>query len=89
LTFTEYERLVLQLGSGLRHLGLVKDDQVDIYAATSPQWLAMSHAAASQSMPVVTAYDILEEEGLRHSMVATHAKLSSWTRTSSLLWSTC
>lgn len=35
----------------------------------------MSHGAASQSMPIVTAYDTLGEEGLRHSMVATKAKL--------------
>ncbi len=34
----------------------------------------MSHGAASQSMPIVTAYDTLGEEGLRHSMVATKAK---------------
>lgn len=35
----------------------------------------MSHGSASQSMPIVTAYDTLGEEGLRHSMVATGAKL--------------
>jgi long-chain acyl-CoA synthetase len=74
ITYTEYERLVLQIGSGLRKLGLQKEDRVHIYAATSSHWLAMSHAAASQSMPIVTAYDTLGEEGLRHSMVATRAK---------------
>lgn len=31
----------------------------------------MSHGAASQSIPVVTAYDSLGEEGLRHSLVQT------------------
>ena len=31
----------------------------------------MSHGAASQSMPIVTAYDSLGEEGLRHSLVQT------------------
>jgi long-chain acyl-CoA synthetase len=73
-SFTDYARLTLQLGAGLRKLGLEKDDRVHIYAATSAHWLAMSHAAASQSMPIVTAYDTLGEEGLRHSMVATKAK---------------
>ncbi len=34
----------------------------------------MAHAAASQSMPIVTAYDTLGEEGLRHSMVQTSSK---------------
>jgi long-chain acyl-CoA synthetase len=34
----------------------------------------MAHAAASQSMPIVTAYDTLGEEGLRHSLVQTKSK---------------
>lgn len=74
LTFTEYERLTLQLGAGLRKIGLETNDRVHIFAATSQYWLAMGHGAASQSMAIVTAYDTLGEEGLRHSMVATKAK---------------
>ncbi|ROW14645.1 hypothetical protein VPNG_03216 [Cytospora leucostoma] len=74
LTFSEYEKLTLQIGSGLRKLGLETGDRVHIFAATSSHWLAMSHGAASQSLPIVTAYDTLGEEGLRHSMVATGAK---------------
>lgn len=66
---------MLELGSGLRKLGLTKGDRVHLFAATCSNWLAMSHGAASQSMPIVTAYDTLGEEGLRHSMVATGAKL--------------
>lgn len=74
ITYHDYENLVLNIGSGLRKLGMEKGDRVHIFAATSQNWLAMSHAAASQSMPIVTAYDTLGEEGLRHSMVATGAK---------------
>ncbi|KAI1470792.1 acetyl-CoA synthetase-like protein [Daldinia caldariorum] len=74
LTYNDFEKLVLNLGSGLRKLGMNKEDRVHIFAATSANWLAMSHAASSQSMPIVTAYDTLGEEGLRHSMVATGAK---------------
>ncbi|KAI2628397.1 hypothetical protein GGS21DRAFT_527729 [Xylaria nigripes] len=74
LTFNEYETLVLNIGSGLRKLGMVARDRVHIFAATSAHWLSMFHGAASQSMAVVTAYDTLGEEGLRHSMVATGAK---------------
>jgi long-chain acyl-CoA synthetase len=74
MTYHEYEKLVLNIGSGLRKLGMQKEDRVHIFAATSQNWLAVSHAAASQSMPIVTAYDTLGEEGLRHSMVATGAK---------------
>ncbi|GAB1318742.1 long-chain fatty acid-CoA ligase [Madurella fahalii] len=74
ISYTEYERLILNLGSGLRKIGLAKDDRVHIYAATSQNWLAVAHGACSQSMPIVTAYDTLGEEGLRYSMVATKAK---------------
>lgn len=73
-SFSEYERLILQLGCGLRKLGMEKEDRLHIFAATSAHWLAMSHGAASQSMPIVTAYDTLGEEGLKHSLVATRAK---------------
>ncbi|KAK0715676.1 hypothetical protein B0H67DRAFT_487664 [Lasiosphaeris hirsuta] len=74
ITFNEYEQLTLQLGAGLRKLGLEKDSRLHIFAATSQNWLSLSHGAASQSIPIVTAYDTLGEEGLKHSMVATKAK---------------
>jgi long-chain acyl-CoA synthetase len=74
VSYNEYHAIIKQLGAGLRKLGLVKDDRVHIYAATSQNWLAMTHGACSQSMPIVTAYDTLGEEGLRYSMVATKAK---------------
>lgn len=34
----------------------------------------MSHAAASQSIPIATAYDTLGGDGLRHSLKQTQAK---------------
>jgi long-chain acyl-CoA synthetase len=74
ITYTEYERLMLQVGAGLRKLGMEPGDRVHLFAATSAHWIAMSHGAASQSMPIVTAYDTLGEQGLRHSMVAIKAK---------------
>ena len=43
-------------------------------ASGSPYWLGISHGATSQSMPIVTAYDTLGEDGLRHSLKQTHAK---------------
>jgi long-chain acyl-CoA synthetase len=72
-SFNDYEKMVLSIGSAYRKLGLVAGDKVHIFAATSAHWLAISHGAASQSMPIVTAYDTLGEEGLKHSMVATGA----------------
>jgi long-chain acyl-CoA synthetase len=74
LSFHDYEKLTSQIGAGLRKLGLVKDDRVHIFAATSAHWLATAHGAMSQSMAIVTAYDTLGEEGLKHSMIATKAK---------------
>lgn len=34
----------------------------------------MSHGAVSQSIPIATAYDTLGEEGVKHSLMQTHAK---------------
>ena len=74
LSFSEYEKLTLQIGAGYRKLGLNKEDRIHIFAATSAHWLATAHGAASQSMAIVTAYDTLGEEGLKHSLIATEAK---------------
>ncbi|KAL8722494.1 MAG: hypothetical protein Q9225_001058 [Loekoesia sp. 1 TL-2023] len=74
ITFLEYEQMALRCGAGLRKLGMQKDDRLHIFAATTPYWLAMAHGAAAQSMPIVTAYDTLGEEGLQHSLCQTHAK---------------
>lgn len=35
----------------------------------------MAHGAMTQSMAIVTAYDTLGEQGLKHSMLQTHAKV--------------
>jgi len=34
MSFVEFERMVLQLGAGLRHLGIEKSDRVHLFAAT-------------------------------------------------------
>ncbi|KAM3419944.1 hypothetical protein BST61_g3263 [Cercospora zeina] len=74
MSFTEYEQLALNVGCGFRALGMNAHDRVHIFAATHPYWLATAHGAQSQSMPIVTAYDTLGEEGLKHSLQQTHAK---------------
>ncbi|KAL7275225.1 long-chain fatty acid-CoA ligase [Rhizina undulata] len=74
ISFKQYADQIHTIGAGLRSLGLVKDDRLQIFAATSAKWLAMSHGAASQSMPIVTAYDTLGQVGLTHSLVMTEAK---------------
>ncbi|KAF2217974.1 hypothetical protein CERZMDRAFT_30709 [Cercospora zeae-maydis SCOH1-5] len=74
MSFTEYEQLALNVGCSFRALGMNAHDRVHIFAATHPYWLATAHGAQSQSMPIVTAYDTLGEEGLKHSLQQTHAK---------------
>ena len=73
-SFTEYEQLCLNVGRGFRALGMQAGDRVHLFAATHPHWLATAHGAMSQSMPIVTAYDTLGEEGLKHSLLQTNAK---------------
>ncbi|KAL7951906.1 hypothetical protein V8C42DRAFT_21860 [Trichoderma barbatum] len=73
LTFKEYETLVLQLGSGLRKIGLDGAHRLHLFATTSVNWISMSHACASQSISIVTAYDTLGESGVEHSLVQTDA----------------
>jgi long-chain acyl-CoA synthetase len=73
-SFTEHEACARNVGCGFRALGMEAGDRVHLYAATHPYWLASAHGASSQSMPIVTAYDTLGEEGLKHSLLATHAK---------------
>jgi long-chain acyl-CoA synthetase len=73
-TYNQYKRLALELGSGLRNLGLKKDERIHIFAGTSMSWMAMAHAACSQTMPVVTSYATLGEEGLEMSLSQTSAK---------------
>jgi len=75
ISFVEYEQLALKVGAGYRALGLKAEDRVHLFAATHQHWLASAHGATSQSMPIVTAYDTLGEEGLKHSLLQTNAKI--------------
>jgi long-chain acyl-CoA synthetase len=75
LSFIEFEQLALNAGAGLRALGLKAADRVHLFAATHAYWFAFAHGAGSQSMPIVTAYDTLGEEGLKHSLLQTHSKV--------------
>lgn len=43
MSFTEYEKLALKVGSGFRSLGMKAGDRVHIFASTSPWWLSVAH----------------------------------------------
>lgn len=69
MTYADYETHLLNLASGLRKLGLERGDKVHMFASTSANWLAMSHACSSQTFTIVTAYDTLGASGVEHTLV--------------------
>lgn len=68
MTYAEYETHLLNLASGLRKLGVERGDKVHMFASTSVNWLAMSHACSSQAYTIVTAYDTLGASGVEHTL---------------------
>ncbi|KAI0408385.1 acetyl-CoA synthetase-like protein [Xylaria palmicola] len=74
LTYKEYETRALNVGAGLRKLGLEPGDRVHIFASTSANWLCMSHGCASQSITIATAYDTLGPDAVEYSLTQTDAK---------------
>ncbi|BFZ53743.1 long-chain fatty acid-CoA ligase [Savitreella phatthalungensis] len=68
ISFVQFEQLTRHIGAGLRTLGVDSSGKLMIFAGTCYQWMAMAHGAVSQSIPIVTAYDTLGEEGVHHSI---------------------
>ncbi|KAK0385329.1 hypothetical protein NLU13_7805 [Sarocladium strictum] len=73
ITYKEYLQLVHDLGSGLRSLEFADDAKVHFFATTSVSWMSLSHACASQSIQIATAYDTLGEKGVEHTLLQTNA----------------
>lgn len=72
IKFPEMVKLLKDYGRGLAKLGLKpSEDKLHVFASTSHRWMCSFLAAASQNIPIVTAYDTLGESGLTHSMVQT------------------
>lgn len=44
-SFTEFEKLCLEVGAAMKHLGLQPEDRCHLFAATSMQWLASAHGS--------------------------------------------
>jgi long-chain acyl-CoA synthetase len=74
LTFVEFQDRISNLGAGLRHLGLCSGDRLHLYGATSLPWMSVAHAAFTQSVTIVTAYDTLGLDGLRASLRQTASR---------------
>ncbi|KAH8163758.1 hypothetical protein CIB48_g4496 [Xylaria polymorpha] len=74
LTYKDYETRALNVGAGLRKLGLEPGDRIHIFASTSANWLCLSHGCASQSITIATAYDTLGSDAVEYSLTQTEAK---------------
>jgi len=74
VTLGQFREKSLDIGSGLRHLGIEKGDIVTLYGATSANWLCTAHGLLSQSMIMSTSYDSLGVAGLSFSLGQTKAK---------------
>ncbi|KAI0041666.1 acetyl-CoA synthetase-like protein [Auriscalpium vulgare] len=68
ISFIDFKTIVSEVARGLLELGIEKNEVLNLYAQTSPSWQFVSHACASISVTVATAYDTLGEEGLQHSL---------------------
>lgn len=74
ITHKEFYERALQIGAGLRKLGLDSADRVHFFATTSPNWQFMHHGCASQSITIATAYDTLGSDAVEYSLTQTNAK---------------
>ncbi|KAF8153442.1 long-chain-fatty-acid-CoA-ligase [Crassisporium funariophilum] len=68
LNFVQFHHAIEEVRIGLVKLGIEKGDVVNVYSQTSVNWQLVSHACASISTVIATAYDTLGEEGLTHSL---------------------
>ncbi|KAA1475922.1 long-chain-fatty-acid-CoA-ligase [Dentipellis sp. KUC8613] len=67
-SFLDVKTIASEVARGLLALDVGKEDVINIYAQTSPNWQFFSHGCAMISTKVATAYDTLGESGLEHSL---------------------
>jgi long-chain acyl-CoA synthetase len=68
ISFLEVQEAISELARALVHIGISTEDVFNIYSQTSVNWQLISHACASISTTIATAYDTLGESGLTHSL---------------------
>jgi long-chain acyl-CoA synthetase len=74
LSFVEFQDHISTVGAGLRDLDLCRGDKLHLYGATSLPWMSLAHAAFTQSLTIVTAYETLGLDGLRASLIQTASR---------------
>ncbi|KAJ1975615.1 long-chain fatty acid-CoA ligase [Dimargaris cristalligena] len=67
-TGKEVRAIIGEIGSGLRKLGVTKEENVSIYAPTSAEWQLFAQGCFHQGIAITTAYDTLGDEGLCHAL---------------------
>ena len=74
-TYSQVQEKVLNMGSGLRKLGVEPHYHVAIYSKNRPEWQITSEACHSQSIVTIALYDTLGEESsvyiMNHGEVVT------------------
>lgn len=55
-SFTEFEKMALDIGAALNHLGFQAGDRAHLYAATSAQWLASAHGMPIFNPPLPSTW---------------------------------
>lgn len=64
--FIEAERTAASFGRGLRECGQQPRQNIVIFAETRAEWMMAAHGCFKQSMPIVTVYATLGDEGVAH-----------------------
>lgn len=65
-TYQESERMATSFGRGLRQLGHRPYQKIVIFAETRFEWMIAAHACFKHSMPIVTVYATLGDDGIVH-----------------------
>lgn len=69
--FIEAERMAASFGRGLRECGQQPRKNVVLFAETRAEWLIAAHGCFKQSMPIVTVYATLGDDGVAHCISET------------------
>lgn len=65
-SYQEAERMATGFGQGLRQWGHSPYQKIVIFAETRYEWMIAAHACFKHSMPVVTIYTTLGDDGIVH-----------------------
>ena len=70
-TYSQICKEMIYFGRGLRSLGINDKMNVVIFSETRAEWMTAAFGCMKQSLPIVTLYTNLNDEGLVHGIVET------------------